>query len=201
MTGGTHSTVSAARKAQLADEGASPGEVVFTAADIAAAIDTIAAHVRRDYGGEPLLLVGVLKGAAIFAADLMRALGDYPLMIDFMVVASYGIGRFDDAAGNVRILKDLDRNPAGHNVLLVEDIVDEGLTLEYLLKNLKSRAPKSLRACALVDKPFHRKTEVVVDYVGLKAPDAFLVGYGLDHQERFRNLPYICKLQAPPERI
>ena len=173
-----------------------PGEVVFSAADIAHAVDRIAASIRRDYAGEPVLLIGVLKGAAIFTADLMRALGDYPLTVDFIVVASYGVGRFDDAGGNVRLLKDLDRNPAGQHVILVEDIVDEGLTLQYLSNNLKSRAPKSLRACALVDKAFHRKTDVVVDYVGLEGPDAFLVGYGLDHQERFRNLPYICKLQT-----
>jgi hypoxanthine phosphoribosyltransferase len=176
---------------------AAPGEVVFSAPVIARAVETIAARVRSDYRGEPLLMVGVLKGAALFTADLMRALGDYPLTVDFMVVTSYGIGRDDDTTSDVRMLKDLDRNPAGQHVLLVEDIVDEGLTLEYLLHNLHSRAPKSLRACALIDKPFHRKTKVVVDYVGLHGPDAFLVGYGLDHQERFRNLPHICKLQTP----
>jgi hypoxanthine phosphoribosyltransferase len=176
---------------------AAPGEVVFSASDIAQAVEAIASRVRSDYRGEPLLMIGVLKGAAIFTADLMRALGDYPLTVDFVVVASYGIGRSDDASSGVRILKDLDHDPAGQHVLLVEDIVDEGLTLEYLQKNLRSRSPKSLRACALVDKPFHRKTGVVVDYVGLRGPDAFLVGYGLDHQERFRNLPHICKLQTP----
>ena len=174
-----------------------PGEIVFSASQIAAAVEEIARRVRSDYRGEPLLLVGVLKGAAVFAADLMRALGDYPLTIDFMVVTSYGIGRDDAQTSDVRILKDLDRNPVGQHVLLVEDIVDEGLTLAYLLNNLRSRAPKSLRACALVDKPFHRKTDVIVDYVGLRGPDAFLVGYGLDHQERFRNLPHICKLPSP----
>jgi hypoxanthine phosphoribosyltransferase len=173
------------------------GEVVFTATDIAQAVDAIATQIRHDYHGEPVLLVGVLKGAALFAADLMRALGDYPLTIDYMAVASYGIGRLDGAEGTVRILKDLDLNPAGHHVLLVEDIVDEGLTLRYLLNNLRSRGPKSLRACALIDKAFHRKTDVTIDYVGLQGPDAFLVGYGLDHQERFRNLPVICKLLGP----
>ena len=183
-------------ESRFAGDAPEAGDIVFTAADIANAVNEIAARVRQDYRGEPILLAGVLKGAALFTADLMRALGDYPVMIDFMVVASYGVGRFDGAAGNVRILKDLDVNPAGHNVLLVEDIVDEGLTLQYLLNNLRSRAPKSLRACALIDKAFHRKTDVVVDYVGLHAPDAFLVGYGLDHQERFRNLPHICKLRA-----
>jgi hypoxanthine phosphoribosyltransferase len=171
------------------------GEVVFSAHDITQAVNRIAERIRSDYAGEPLLMIGVLKGAISFVSDLMRALGDYPLYIDFMVVASYGTGR-SDGRGDVRLLKDLDRNPAGQHVLLVEDIVDEGFTLEYLLKNVAARAPRSIRACALVDKPFHRKTDVTVDYVGLRAPDAFLVGYGLDHQERFRNLPYICKLQT-----
>jgi hypoxanthine phosphoribosyltransferase len=189
------STSIAARLAQD-DPSAQLGEIVFDAADIERAVLSIAQRIRADYRGEPLLMVGVLKGAVLFASDLMRALGDYPLGIDFMVVSSYGSGR--GSGSDVRLLKDLDRNPAGEHVLLVEDIVDEGLTLEYLLKNLRSRAPKSLRACALLDKPFHRKTDVRIDYVGMRAPDAFLVGYGLDHQERFRNLPYICKLQTPP---
>jgi len=174
------------------------GDVVFTAHDIEQAVGRIAQQVRADYAGEPLFMVGVLKGAVLFAGDLMRALGDYPLSVDFIVVSSYGTGRGYDSGGNVRLLKDLDRNPSGQHVLLVEDIVDEGLTLDYLLKNLASRGPRSLRSCTLVDKPFHRKIDVKVDYIGLSAPDAFLVGYGLDHQERFRNLPYICKLRTAP---
>jgi len=196
MTGGTGFTA----KVERADV-ASEFEIVFSAAEIERTVAAIAARVRADYAGAPLLLVGILKGAAIFTADLMRALGDYPLDLDFMVVASYGSGRAHDSTGDVRILKDLDHNPAGQHVLLVEDIVDEGFTLAYLLNNIRSRGPASVRACALIDKPFHRKTPVTVDYVGLTAPDAFLVGYGLDHQERFRNLPYICKLPAPAERI
>jgi hypoxanthine phosphoribosyltransferase len=171
-------------------------EVVFTEGDIAAAVARLASRIREDYAPKPVLMVGILKGAVLFAADLMRALGDYPLNVDFMAVASYGTGR--EAGGKVRLLKDLDLNPAGRHVLLVEDIVDEGLTLDYLMKNLRSRAPASVRACALLDKPFHRKTDVVVDYVGLTAPDAFLVGYGLDHQESYRNLPYIGKLRTSP---
>ena len=181
----------------IAAPAAALGEIIFTATDIARAVEAVAAGIRSDFAGEPFIMVSVLKGAAVFTADLMRALGNYPLTVDYMVVASYGTGRTDGSSPDVRILKDLDRNPAGHNVLLVEDIVDEGFTLEYLLNNLRSRAPKAVRACALVDKAFHRKTNAVVDYVGLQGPDAFLVGYGLDHQERFRNLPYICKLQAP----
>ena len=177
------------------------GEIVFSRDAIAAAVRTIADRVGADYGDTPLLLVGVLKGAGPFMADLMRALADHPVSVDYMAVASYGTGRGERSGGVVRILKDLDRDPAGQHVLLVEDIVDEGYTLSYLINNLASRAPASLRACALIDKPFHRKTAVTVDYVGLVAPDAFLVGYGLDHQERFRNLPDIRKLQAPAERI
>jgi len=169
-------------------------DVVFTEAQIKAAVDGIAARVRADYGGTPFTLIGILKGAAVFAADLMRALGDYPLSVDFMVVNSYNTGR--KTGSDVRLLKDLDHNPAGKHVLLVEDIVDEGLTLAYLVNNLRSRKVASLRACALLDKPFHRKSSVEVDYIGLEAPDEFLVGYGLDWQERFRNLPYICKLNG-----
>ena len=170
------------------------GDVVFSTEDIAAAVNGIADKVRADYAGTPFTLVGVLKGAAVFTSDLMRALGDYPLSVDFMVVNSYNTGR--KTGSDVRLLKDLDHNPAGQHVLLVEDIVDEGLTLAYLLNNLLSRNVASLRSCALLDKPFHRKVNVDIDYIGLEAPDAFLVGYGLDWQERFRNLPYICKLQG-----
>lgn len=174
------------------------GEIVFDANQIAAAVGRLATAIRRDYAGEQIMLVGVLKGAVLFYADLMRELGEHSLTVDFVVVSSYGSGR-DGGKGNVRLLKDLDQKPAGKNVLLVEDIVDEGLTLDYLLTNLRSREPRSLRACALMDKPFHRVTPVPIDYIGLTAPDAFLVGYGLDYQEEFRNLPYICKLKRPPQ--
>ena len=174
------------------------GEVVFDAARIASAVQRLAADIKRDYDGESIMLVGVLKGAIAFYADLMRALGEHPLTLDFVVVSSYGSGR-DGGKGDVRLLKDLDQKPAGKNVLLVEDIVDEGLTLDYLLNNLRSREPRSLRACALMDKPFHRIVPVTIDYIGLTAPDAFLVGYGLDYQEGFRNLPYICKLKRHPQ--
>ena len=183
---------------QLDDGPAALGEIVFGSDDIAHTIEDIARRVRADYAGQPLLLVGILKGALIFTADLMRALGDYPLSVDFMVVTSYGTGR--KGGSDVRLLKDLDFDPARRHVLLVEDIVDEGYTLEYLLNNLKSRNPLSLRSCALIDKPFHRKVDIKPDYVGLVAPDAFLVGYGLDYEERHRNLPYICKLRSPSLR-
>lgn len=174
------------------------GDIVFDSDQIASAVERLAAAIRRDYAGEPIMLVGVLKGAILFCADLMRALGEHPVTLDFMVVSSYGSGR-EGGKGDVRLLKDLDQKPAGKHVLLVEDIVDEGLTLDYLLNNLRSREPRSLRACALMDKPFHRIVPVPIDYIGLTAPDAFLVGYGLDYQEGFRNLPYICKLKRPPQ--
>lgn len=174
------------------------GEVIFDTEQIAAAVERLATAIRRDYTGEQIMLVGVLKGAVLFYADLMRALGEHSLTLDFVVVSSYGSGRHG-GKGDVRLLKDLDQKPAGKNVLLVEDIVDEGLTLDYLLTNLRSREPRSLRACALMDKPFHRVVPVPIDYIGLTAPDAFLVGYGLDYQEEFRNLPYICKLKRPPQ--
>ena len=171
------------------------GRVVFSAADIAATVQRLAAEIRRGFAGEPVLMVGILKGALLFAADLMRALDDYPVTIDFMVVSSYGTGRRGKA--DVRLLKDLDQSPDGKHVLLVEDIVDEGYTLSYLLGNLRSRRPAQVQSCALIDKPFHRAVDVKVDYIGLRAPDdAFLVGYGLDFQERFRNLPNIRQLHS-----
>ncbi|MBV8162950.1 MAG: hypoxanthine phosphoribosyltransferase [Candidatus Eremiobacteraeota bacterium] len=170
------------------------GKMVFSEEDIARAVARLGAEIRDRNNGLPLLMIGVLKGALPFAADLMRALGDYPLTIDFMVVSSYGAGRSGDV--NVRLLKDLEQNPAGHHLLLVEDIVDEGHTLAYLLNNLRSRQAASIQSCALIDKPFHRVVDVKPDYVGLRAPeDAFLVGYGLDFQENFRNLPHIRQLR------
>ena len=170
------------------------GKVVFSEEDIARAVARLGAEIRDRNNGLPLLMIGVLKGALPFAADLMRALGEYPLMIDFMVVSSYGAGRSGDV--NVRLLKDLEQNPAGRHLLLVEDIVDEGHTLAYLLNNLRSRQAASIQTCALIDKPFHRVVDVKPDYIGLRAPeDAFLVGYGLDFQEHFRNLPHIRQLK------
>ena len=171
------------------------GPIVFSAEEIAKAVTRIAGDVKRDFEGQPVMLVGILKGAFLFSADLMRALGEYPVTIDFMVVNSYGTGR--NGNNDVRLLKDLDQSPSGKNILLVEDIVDEGYTLSYLLGNMRSRNPLSVRSCALIDKSFHRVVNVQADYVGLRAPDdAFLVGYGLDFQERFRNLPHIRQLQS-----
>jgi len=171
------------------------GDVVFSEAEIAAAVARLAQAIRARNALRPLVAVGILKGALVFTADLIRALGDYPLMVDFMVVSSYGTGRTTNT--DVRILKDLDQSPSGKHLLIVEDIVDEGYTLSYLLNNLKSRNAASVQSCALINKPFHRAVDVQPDFTGLVAPaDTFLVGYGLDFQERFRNLPHIRHLQA-----
>ncbi len=187
--------ISGARSAVPGSVASTLGDIVFDERQIADAVSRIASEVCRDYGGEPLVLIGILKGAALFTADLMRALADYPLTVDFMVLSSYGNER--KSGGQVRLLKDLDYNPAGRHVLLAEDIVDEGFTLSYLLNNMRSRHATSVRSCALLDKPFHRKVDVNADYIGMSAPDAFLVGYGLDFQERFRNLPHIRRLLDP----
>lgn len=139
----------------------------------------------------PLILVGVLKGALFFLADLSREIS-VPIEIECMSVASYG--KSTRSSGVVRILKDLDRDISGADVLLVEDIVDTGLTLEYLLRTLETRRPRSLKVCSLLDKPARRVVDVPIDYVGFSIPDEFVVGYGLDYDQRFRNLPYISLL-------
>jgi hypoxanthine phosphoribosyltransferase len=145
-------------------------------------------EVSADYAGRDLLLVGVLKGAVFFMADLMRHL-TIPCEIDFMAISSYGDST--DSSGVVRILKDLDINIEGRDVLVVEDIIDSGLTLSYLMRNLEAREPASLEICALLTKPERREIDVPVRYVGFEIPNAFVIGYGLDFAERYRNLPYV----------
>jgi hypoxanthine phosphoribosyltransferase len=145
-------------------------------------------EISADYAGRDLLLVGVLKGAVFFMADLMRGL-TIPCEIDFMAISSYGDST--DSSGVVRILKDLDINIEGRHVLVVEDIIDSGLTLSYLLRNLESREPASLEICALLTKPDRREIDVPVRYVGFEIPNKFVIGYGLDFAERYRNLPYV----------
>jgi hypoxanthine phosphoribosyltransferase len=145
-------------------------------------------EISADYAGRDLLLVGVLKGAVFFMADLMRHL-TVPCEIDFMAISSYGAGT--DSSGVVRILKDLDINIEGRHVLVVEDIIDSGLTLSYLIRNLESREPASLEICALLTKPERREIDVPVRYVGFEIPNRFVVGYGLDFAERYRNLPFV----------
>ena len=150
-------------------------------------------QVSHDYEGRSLFLVGVLKGAVFFLSDLMRAL-DVGCEVDFMAVASYGSAT--ESSGVVRILKDLDAAIEGRDVLIVEDIVDSGLTLQYLLRNLGARGPKTLEVCALLTKPERRRVELSPRYVGFEIPDRFVVGYGLDFAERFRNLPYVAVLNT-----
>jgi hypoxanthine phosphoribosyltransferase len=167
------------------------GEVLVKAEDLKRRVCELGEQISRDYEGRSLLLVGVLKGAVFFLSDLMRYI-DVPVEVDFMAVASYGSAT--DSSGVVRILKDLDVVIEGRDVLIVEDIVDSGLTLQYLLRNLGSRNPRTLEVCALLTKPERRKVELPARYVGFEIPDRFVVGYGLDYAERHRNLPYVAVL-------
>jgi hypoxanthine phosphoribosyltransferase len=154
-------------------------------------IAELGAAVSDDYAGRDLLLVGVLKGAVFFMADLMRNL-TIPCEVDFMAISSYGAST--DSSGVVRILKDLDVNIEGRDVLVVEDIIDSGLTLSYLIRNLESRNPATLEVCALLTKPARREIDVKVRYTGFEIPNEFVIGYGLDYAERYRNLPYVAVL-------
>jgi hypoxanthine phosphoribosyltransferase len=167
-------------------------ELVVRSEELRLRVRDLAAAISIDYAGKRLLLVCVLKGAVFFLSDLMRHI-DIPVEVDFMAVASYGSAT--DSSGVVRILKDLDMPLEGRDVLIVEDIVDSGLTLQYLLRNLGSRNPASLEVCSLLTKPSRRKVDLPVRYVGFEIPDRFVVGYGLDYDERYRNLPYIAALE------
>jgi hypoxanthine phosphoribosyltransferase len=158
-----------------------------------ARIAELGEEISADYEGRDLLLIGVLKGAVFFMADLMRRL-TVPCEIDFMAISSYGAST--DSSGVVRILKDLDINIESRHVLVVEDIIDSGLTLSYLMRNLEAREPASLEVCALLTKPDRREIDVPVRYVGFEIPNNFVVGYGLDFGERYRNLPYVAVLQS-----
>jgi len=148
--------------------------------------------ITEDYKGKNLLLVCVLKGAVIFVSDLMKRI-DLPLEIDFMAISSYGSDT--KSSGVVRILKDLNSGIEGRDILIVEDIIDSGLTLSYLVENLKVRGPKSVEICTILDKPSRRKADISIKYTGFQVPDEFVVGYGLDYAERYRNLPYIAVLK------
>jgi hypoxanthine phosphoribosyltransferase len=164
------------------------GEILIDEETLAARVAELGAEVSADYQGRDLLLIGVLKGAVFFMADLMRHL-TVPCEVDFMAISSYGDAT--DSSGIVRILKDLDISIEGRDVLVVEDIIDSGLTLSYLMRNLESREPASLEVCALLTKPSRREIDVPVRYVGFEIPNKFVVGYGLDFGERYRNLPYV----------
>jgi hypoxanthine phosphoribosyltransferase len=168
------------------------GEVVVAADDLQRRVRELAAAVSADYEGKDLLLIGVLKGAVFFLADLMRSLR-IDCEVDFMAISSYGSAT--KSSGVVRILKDLDAAIDGRHVLIVEDIIDSGLTLQYLLRNLAGRGPASLEVCALLLKPSSSKAQLAPRYVGFEIPDRFVVGYGLDHAERYRALPYVAVLQ------
>jgi hypoxanthine phosphoribosyltransferase len=169
------------------------GEVLVQADELQHRVRELGQQISRDYDGGSLLLVCVLKGAVFFLSDLMRHI-DVPCEVDFMAVASYGSAT--DSSGVVRILKDLDTPIQGRDVLIVEDIIDSGLTLQYLLRNLGARNPRSLEVCALLTKPERRKVELPTRYVGFEIPNTFAIGYGLDHSERFRNLPYVARLSG-----
>jgi hypoxanthine phosphoribosyltransferase len=170
--------------------------VLLTKEQIAGRVRELAEQISADYAGRELLVVGVLKGSWIFLADLVRLI-TVPLTVDFTMASSYGSGT--DSSGVVRIVFDLKSPVEGRDVLLVDDILDSGLTLRYIVDDLKRRNPRSIRIAALLDKPERRRSDVAVDYVGFKIPNKFVVGYGIDFAERFRNLPYIGYIEEKGE--
>jgi hypoxanthine phosphoribosyltransferase len=176
-----------------ADLEADIGEILLTEAEIAAKTAELGRRISEDYAGRNLTLVSVLKGSLPFMADLMRQIS-LPLRIDLMEVSSYG-GTATESSGLVRIMKDLSASIADEDVLLVEDIIDTGLTLNYLVRYLRGKSPASLRICTLLDKPARRLVDIPVDYVGFEIPDQFVVGYGLDYSERYRNLRFVGVLR------
>ena len=163
-------------------------EVLFTEAQLKARVQELARQIERDYAGKEIMLISVLRGSFIFMADLCRAI-DLPCTLDFMAVSSYGKGT--SSSGQVQITKDLSEDISGRHIIVVEDILDSGNTLHYLLRLLDHRHPASIRLCTLLDKPERRKVDIHPDYVGFQIPDAFVVGYGLDYAEKYRNLPYV----------
>jgi hypoxanthine phosphoribosyltransferase len=167
------------------------GEVLVPPEKLQRRVQDLAAQISHDYEGRDLVLIGILKGAVLFLADLMRYL-EIPCEIDFMAVSSYGSQT--DSSGVVRILKDLDYSIEGRDVLIVEDIIDSGLTLHYLLRNLRARNPSSLEVCALLTKPERRRVDLPIQYVGFEIPNRFAIGYGLDYAQRYRNLDYVAVL-------
>ena len=185
----------ATSSAQITSEFSNPNlEVLISEEQIKTRIKELGAEITRDYAGRNPLLIGVLKGACFFLSDLMRAI-DTRVGIEFMAISSYGSST--RTSGEVRIMKDLDVPIEGRDILVVEDIVDTGLTLSYLLSNLESRGAASVKLAALLDKFERRQKEVKIDYLGFKIPDEFVVGYGLDFAERYRNLPFIAVLKNP----
>jgi hypoxanthine phosphoribosyltransferase len=167
-----------------------PASILYTAGQIRDRVRDLGGAITRDYAGRQPVLISVLKGGAMFHADLLRAV-DLEASVDFMSISSYGAG----SSGVVRIVKDLDQDILGQDVILVEDIVDTGLTLSYLLGTLRGREPASLEVCALLDKSARRITPIDIRYRGFDCPDRFVLGYGLDHGERYRNLPFIVTVE------
>ena len=178
----------------MANEDPLLGETLVEASALQARVRELGAEISRDYAGRDLLLVCILKGAVFFLSDLMRAI-TVPCEVDFMAVASYGSAT--DSSGVVRILKDLDAPIENRDVVIVEDIVDSGLTLHYLLRSLRARNPATVEVCALLTKPDRRKVDLPTRYVGFSIDNRFAIGYGLDHDEHYRNLPYVAALAAP----
>jgi hypoxanthine phosphoribosyltransferase len=169
------------------------GEILVSSGDLQRRVAELGSQISEDYEGRELVLVGVLKGAVIFIADLMRSIA-VPCEVDFMAVSSYGSQT--DSSGVVRILKDLDGPIDGRHVLIVEDIIDSGLTLQYLMRNLKARSPASLEVCTLLVKPDRLRVDLEPRYVGFEIPNRFAIGYGLDHAQRYRNLDYVAALEG-----
>jgi hypoxanthine phosphoribosyltransferase len=167
------------------------GETLVPADELQDRVEKLAAEISRDYEGRDLVMIGILKGAVLFLGDLMRSMA-VPCEIDFMAVSSYGSAT--DSSGVVRILKDLDASIEGRDVLIVEDIIDSGLTLHYLLRSLKARNPASLEVCALLTKPDRRRVDLPIRYVGFEIPNRFVIGYGLDYAQRYRNLDFVAVL-------
>ena len=170
------------------------GETLVGADELRERVAELGAEISRDYAGRDLVLVGVLRGAVLFLADLMREI-TIECEIDFMALSSYGSST--DSSGVVRILKDLDSSIEGRDVLIVEDIIDSGLTLQYLLRSLRARDPASLEVCSLLTKPERRRVDLPIRYVGFEIPNKFAIGYGLDHAQRYRHLSYVAALENP----
>lgn len=162
--------------------------ILYSESSLAEKAKALGAEITRDYAGKKLVIVGVMKGANIFVADLIRHI-DLEIILDFIVVSSYG--HSTETTGVIRLVKDLDENIDSEHVLIVEDIVDSGLTLDYLVNNFKTRRPKSIKICTLLNKVERRKVDLKVDYIGFQVPDEFIVGYGIDYAEKYRNLPYV----------
>jgi hypoxanthine phosphoribosyltransferase len=179
-------------EAQASGADSRVGEVLVGPEELQRRVSELAAEISGDYEGNDLVLIGVLKGAVFFLADLMRQL-TVPCELDFMAVTSYGSST--DSSGVVRILKDLDASIEGRDVLIVEDIIDSGLTLHYMMRNLRARNPRSLEVCALLTKPERRRVDLPIRYVGFEIPNRFAIGYGLDYDQRYRNLDYVAALR------